>query len=211
MKVEVDGRVVRAGRSITRQLRLWEGQGTNAPARLLDGARGFVEWAHYPQPDMVDPGSGWKLYYHCHVRRDRLRDEHGHLHIFVPAGPAADAAPLYSHLIAISLDRQGLPIRLFTTNRWVTDEIWQTASALRSRLLRPRLRHAEPQDVGNWVENLLTIYREQIDALLVARDRRLADDPRRDPVARQNDFRLRIPSQQRVALLHQLAQIGAAD
>ena len=32
-----------------------------------------------------------------------------------------------SHLIAIAIDFRGEPIRLFTTNRWVTGETWYRA------------------------------------------------------------------------------------
>ena len=33
-----------------------------------------------------------------------------------------------SHLVAISMDKWGLPIGLFTTNRWVTAENWYEAA-----------------------------------------------------------------------------------
>jgi uncharacterized protein DUF6969 len=82
------------------------------------------------------------------------RREHGHFHLFLradglPAGmtplvlpelAVADAplppqsAPLKRggrdevvHLVALALDAHGEPVRLFTTNRWVTGETWYRA------------------------------------------------------------------------------------
>lgn len=212
METAIDRRARRAARAVAAQLRGWAEQGTSAPARLLGDARGFVEWAHYPQPDAVDPVSRWKFYYHCHPRRERLRVEHGHVHVFVPAGRSkTEPTEGYSHLIGMSFDAAGLPVRLFTTNGWVTDEVWQPASALHDCVRKPGLRHAQPADVATWIENLLIVYGAEVHALLDERDRRLADNPARDPVARRNDFRLRLPSQRRIGLLTRLAQLDAED
>jgi hypothetical protein len=41
-----------------------------------------------------------------------------------------------SHLIAIAMDASGAPIRLFTTNRWVTGETWYAASDVHGMLDR---------------------------------------------------------------------------
>ncbi|MEE8172364.1 MAG: hypothetical protein V3T62_05480, partial [Alphaproteobacteria bacterium] len=41
------------------------------------------------------------------------------------AWPSGDDA--LSHIIGISMDAKGMPIRLFTTNRWVTGEAWYKA------------------------------------------------------------------------------------
>ena len=199
----------RAGLAVAQQIADWAAQGLSAPARLLGVARGFVEWAHYPQPDAVDPESGWKFYYHAHVASQRPRAEHGHFHIFVPHGAArASCNPQFSHLIGLSVDVRGLPLRLFTTNRWVTDEVWQAAPALHARVKRPRLRHAEPRDVALWLENLLIIFADDVQSLLQARDRRLAGAGGIEPVTRLEDYRLRIPSQRRVDLPRRLRALG---
>ncbi|WP_038167607.1 hypothetical protein [Thiomonas sp. FB-Cd] len=198
-----------AGIAVAQQIADWAGQGLSAPARLLGVARGFVEWAHYPQPDSVDHESGWKFYYHAHVASQRPRAEHGHFHIFVPYGATrGSGTPQFSHLIGLSVDVRGLPFRLFTTNRWVTDEVWQAAPALHARLKRPRLRHAEPSDVARWLENLLIIFADDVELLLQARDRRLAGATGIDPVTRFDDYRLRIPSQRPVNLPRRLRALG---
>lgn len=188
----------RAARALAARLFEWAQRGLNAPALLLGDARGFVEWAHYPQPDALDPDSGWKFYYHAHAAGQRPRDEHGHFHVFLPAGEG-----LFSHWIGLTLDRRGLPLRLFTTNRWVTDEQWRDASRLAGR--RPRLRGAQPREVGAWLEDLLCLYADEVRQLQRERDLRM-----RLRGSDGDDRRLRIPSQRRVDLLRRLRTLGAA-
>ncbi|WP_297366554.1 DUF6969 family protein [Acidocella sp.] len=184
-----------AGTAIIDQLTAWAAAGQCAPARLLAGEGGFVEWAHYPHHDAIDPVSGWRFYYHTHNAAQRPRAEHGHFHIFVPA-----PAGRFSHLIALSVDDKGLPLRLFTTNRWVTGETWQNAETLIAQLANPALSHAAPRDVGQWLSALLSLYRDEITALLRARDARLGAD-----VTRLDDRRLRLPSRRRITLAHKLS------
>ncbi len=203
-----------AADAVVRQIADWAAQGASAPARLLGGARGFVEWAHYPQPDAIDPQSGWKFYYHAHAASQRPQAEHGHFHIFVPApAPAADGAAAFSHLVGLSVDARGLPLRWFTTNRWVTSEVWQSAEALSRFLDSPRLSAAEPRDVAQWLQHLLLLFRDDIRALLQARDARIAAPTGRGQHAaasrsRFDDHRLRIVSQRRAVLARRLVVAG---
>ncbi len=186
------------GTFIVDQIAAWAAAKQCAPARLLAGEGGFVEWAHYPHQDATDPVSGWRFYYHTHNQTQRPRAEHGQFHIFVPA-PGGQ----FSHLIALSVDEKGLPLRLFTTNRWVTGECWQPAAALIAQLAEPALGHAAPRDVGQWLAALLRLYHDEIAALLHARDARLGNAP-----ARLEDRRLRLPSRRRITLAHKLSQAG---
>ena len=109
-------------------------------------------WRHYPDGEAYDPQSHAQYFFHAHPGDSR--PERGHFHTFLraegmPSGVAplllpelavADAAlapqaaPLkrgtrdeVSHLIAIAVDARSEPIRLFTTNRWVTGETWYPA------------------------------------------------------------------------------------
>ncbi|WP_408857826.1 DUF6969 family protein [Acidiphilium sp.] len=199
-------RRARAGYAAAAQIAAWARAGTSAPARLPGTAEGFAEWAQYPQPEALDPVSGWRFFYHAHAVRERLRAEHGHFHIFTP-GPAGGMG--FTHLIGISVDVQGLPIRLFTTNRWVTDEAWQPAAAIGRRVLRPRLAGASPGDVACWLENLVVLFAPDIVALLYARDARMGSGI--GPGDRRfEDRRLRIPSQTRVSLAAALRRLAAA-
>ena len=200
-----------AAGAVVEQIAAWAQRGDSAPARLLEPGSEFVEWAHYPQPDAVAPGSGWRFYYHAHAARQRLAGEHGHFHIFVPppADTEAMAANRYSHLVGISVDARGLPLRLFTTNRWVTDETWQDAASLERHLRRPGLHEADPSDVALWLDNLLVLFADEIAALLEARDRRLADGVGGLDRRRLEDHRLRIPSQCRVNLARRVAALDS--
>ncbi len=189
------------------QIAKWAGQGANAPARVIGEAQVFREWTHYPQPDAIDKRSGWRFYYHAHPRVQRIAREHGHFHIFTPGPKASERAPerRFSHLIGLSVDPKGLPLRLFTTNRWVTDEIWQPAATMAAWLEKPALRNAEPRDVGVWLENLVVLYRDEIAVLLRDRDLRVNEpggggenNPRLD------DRRLRYPSQLHINLAQKL-------
>lgn len=193
--------MVRARAAVTRQIINWASLGQSAPARVLAGTERFTEWTHYPQADAVDPDSFWRFYYHAHARSERLRDEHGHFHIFVPASAQARSGvpPASSHLIAISVDAKGLPLRLFTTNRWVTDEVWQPADAMIRHLRSPALHNAEPRDVAEWLNHLIVMFESTIAELLTARDERLTTAG----IFRHKsleDRRLRIPSQRNVRL-----------
>jgi hypothetical protein len=119
---------------------------------------------HYPPGDLLDPGSGTQCYYHCH----RGDGEHGHLHLFRRPRPSA---PL-SHLVAISLDGRGLPLALFSVNRWVSDDRWLPAAAS-LRLLEGISLSGAPCDphLGSWLQHFLHFYRPTLETVLWRRDR----------------------------------------
>ena len=124
--------------------------------------------------------------------------EAGHFHLFlrgegIPAGtrplllpeiavanapPPRQSAPLkrgsrdeVCHLVAIAVDCRGEPVRLFTTNRWVTGETWYRADDVIGMLDRVRLRGAAPTPlVSRWIEALVRLFQPEIAALLRNRD-----------------------------------------
>lgn len=136
---------------------------------------------HYPPDDVIDTDSGSQYFYHAHRHGDR---EHGHLHLFWHArrdgrrwrhptrrSPSAGA----THLLALSFDARGLPIGLFTVNHWVTGGAWFDAA--RTLAMLERFAPAPSGDLAathRWMAAFLRLYRPAIDALLRARDRRLA-------------------------------------
>lgn len=195
-----------AVQSVVEQIVAWATAGQSAPRRLLGGAEEFLEWTHYPQPDSINPQSGWRYYYHTHPPQQRLTREHGHFHIFVPGPDQPDAGPDrgFSHLVGLSVDEKGLPLRLFTTNRWVTGENWRPATELVAFLRSPALGSAQPEDISLWLDNLLILFADDIRTLLYARDRRLASMMHNARHDRKNDRRLRIPSQCKINLLQRI-------
>jgi hypothetical protein len=171
----------------------------NVVSEVTAGEVTLSEWRHYPEGEAYDPKSHAQYFYHSHPALERPPREHGHFHTFLraegmPPGVAplllpeiavADAgalppqaAPLkrgtrqeVSHLVAIAVDARGEPIRLFTTNRWVTGETWYCADDVIRMLERFTVNHPEPSTTLNlWVGAMLRLFRPQIAALLRARD-----------------------------------------
>lgn len=121
---------------------------------------------HYPPGDLVDPGSGTQCFYHCH----RDGDEHGHLHLFRRRKPRQ---PL-THLIGVSLDGRGLPLGLFTVNRWVSEDRWRPAAESLRLLEGISLGGAacDPH-LSGWLVHFLRFYRPTLETVLEQRDQRL--------------------------------------
>jgi hypothetical protein len=103
-----------------------------------------------------------------------------------------------SHLIAVSMDRSGRPIGLFTTNRWVTGETWYPARDVVTMLDGFDMKMDKPSwSVNRWLTNMLRLLRPQIEDLLQRRDQRVAEWRRQYPdVNVYEDRRLEVTSQQ---------------
>lgn len=85
-----------------------------------------------------------------------------------------------SHLVAIAIDAAGEPVRLFTTNRWVTGETWYRAEDVIAMLDRFSLDAAEPASFVNfWLTALVRLYQPEIAMLLRERDRAVMSPIRR--------------------------------
>jgi len=179
-----------AGEKVLECVRVLDNTADNVVGELLRDTGTFFEWNHYPDGDVFDPRSNAQYYYHAHPK-DQRPGEHGHFHTFLrPKGmpPGIEPAPLpdfeppegendaLSHLIAISCDKQGVPIKLFTTNRWVTGEVWYKAEDVIRMLNYFVIDHVRPSWAVNlWLSNMLILFRPQIAALIAARDRAVED------------------------------------
>jgi hypothetical protein len=128
----------------------------------------------------------------------------------VPLAP--QAAPLkrgtreeVSHLIAIAIDVRGEPIRLFTTNRWVTGETWYRAEDVILMLDRFVIDEAQPSALLNrWIGAIIQLFRPQIAGLLRARDETVMGWRRRRRTQVFEDPRLEITSGLNIVLDAQL-------
>ena len=88
------------------------------------------------------------------------------------AEPPKDPNDALSHLIAIAMDKTGIPFRLFTVNRWVTGEVWYTAADVAALLDYFKIDHAQPSwPVNRWITAMVRLFKPQIVELLQARDR----------------------------------------
>ena len=157
----------------------------NIVGELIKNEETFYEWNHYPDGDVYDPVSHSQYYYHAHLPEERS-GEHGHFHTFLrpkgmPGGMKSapvddyeaprDPDDALSHLVAISMNAAGLPIRLFVTNRWVTGEIWYIADDVCRMLDCFAIDHAQPSwPVNMWVSAMVQLFDPQIRALVAARD-----------------------------------------
>jgi len=175
-----------AGREVVEVYRVLAKTGDNVVGELLRGHETFYEWDHYPPGDVYDRESHSQFYYHAHPTDQRFDQEHGHFHTFIrPKGmpPGMTPAPVpdfkmpddpndaLSHLIAVAMNPAGFPFRLFTVNRWVTGEVWYTATDVCNLLDRFEIDHAQPSwPVNRWLTAMLCLFRPQVRELVVARD-----------------------------------------
>jgi len=146
----------------------------------------FTTWEHYPPGDVRDKNKGAVWFYHAHTEDEAARPwkEHGHFHLFVysehvkegvepialPPNPDFEKGGL-CHLVAISFDPGGTPVRVFTTNRWVAVE-WQYPAQEVIRLLDYfELDNEEYALTTRWLMAALKLFRPQIEWSLVERDK----------------------------------------
>jgi hypothetical protein len=209
----------------------------NIVTEVMAGEAAISEWRHYPDGEAYDPQSHAQYFYHAHPGPPPR--EHGHFHTFLRAeGMPAGVAPLLlpeiavadapvlapqapplkrgareevSHLVAIAVDARGEPIRLFTTNRWVTGETWYRADDVIRMLERFAVNEPKPSEILNhWVGGILRLFGPQIAALLRARDDTIVTWRRRRRTHVFEDPTLEITSSLEISLDAQLAFLDRA-
>ena len=147
-------------------------------------------WEHYPENDAVSPHAGSRYFYHCHPVEERGADEHGHFHMFMaktamskprsvaiaPIGNKARAqTPKVVHIAALSVNPAGLPIALFTVNRWVTNEWLYPHDQIMAAIDKFDLSGAQCDALVNkWLTGFVHLARPIISELLIKRDAALA-------------------------------------
>lgn len=188
------------GRAVGECQAALEARGSGILGAALQG-EAIEEWRHYPGGDVFDPATHAQYFYHLHPPGERGADEHGHFHTFlrargmppgvrplvmpelaiagspaaptlVPSAPQAheDGDP-WCHLVAVAMNGAGRPIRLFTTNRWVTGETWYRASDVATMLDRFAVGECKSSGLlDRWITAMIGLYRPQIAALVEARD-----------------------------------------
>ena len=135
----------------------------------LCGAKDFIEWQHYPINDLVDEVSGYEFYYHAHSADEMPHGEHGHFHVI-----RRDTEGFH-HLIGIALSQRGLPIRLFTTNQWVTgEEMADSAMVIKSIRGFEMVKKGRMALVSRWVSALIKLFSVEIERLILERDQMIS-------------------------------------
>jgi hypothetical protein len=136
----------------------------------LCGAKDFIEWQHYPINDLVDEVSGYEFYYHAHSADEMPHGEHGHFHVIKRDTKS------FHHLIGIALNPKGLPIRLFTTNQWVTgEEMADATTTIKSIRGFEMVKKGRMALVSRWVSALITLFSVEIERLILERDQKIAN------------------------------------
>ena len=217
-------RMAIAGDQILESFRVLGKSQTNVVAQVLAHQGTFYEDEHYPKGDTYDGESGSQYYYHAHRPE---AGEHGHFHTFIrakaippamqPASypgrePSLGGEDAICHLVAISMDRAGIPIRLFTTNRWVTGETFYNASDTQKLVRRFSVDHVAPcLAMNQWITAMMVLFRPQIDNLLMARDRTIAAHARRHPDSDAlEDEALEVTSETPIDIDKQIAAVDRA-
>jgi hypothetical protein len=217
-------RMQAAGEEVLNIYRVIAKTGDNIVGLLLKDQGTFYEWDHYPKGDCYDPETHCQYYYHAHRGAN---GEHGHFHTFQRAkGMPAEISPLplerdepwpkgdeaLSHLIAVSMDKFGLPTHLFSTNRWVTGETLYGADDIIRMLNRFEMDLITPSwPVNRWLSAMITLFRPQIEQLLHKRDAVLAREMasgRKDDVL--EDRKLEITSMTLIDTDRQIAAVKKA-
>ncbi len=115
------------------------------------------------------------------------------------------------HLVALAVDPTGEPLRLFTTNRWVTGETWYRADDVIGMLERFRVRSDRPSALLNrWIGALVGLFQPEIAALLRDRDRAILEQRWRWRGNVLEDPRLEITSSLEIDLDARLAALKAS-
>ncbi len=215
-----------AGEEILECYRVLRKANGNVVGEVLRGNGTFYEWEHFPPGDVYDQETHSQYYYHAHPAELR-ESEHGHFHTFLrPRGMPKDVQPAdvpdfeppkdkndaLSHLVAMSMTPAGYPMRLFTTNRWVTGEVWYRADDVIRILDLFNIDHAWPSwPTNRWITAMVQLFRPQIEQLIRARDAAVADWIVRHPGENAyEDRRFEIAAHVNVSVEEQIKQVRKA-
>jgi hypothetical protein len=147
-----------------------------------------TQWEHYPTEDAIGRDRRYQWYYHSHAPADRpAAIEHGHFHLFarmegaaekmdaaaestfLGAVAASDSDAGTRHLLGIGMSRVGVPISLFTVNRWVTGDLLLSRSSTLALLESMELDTGYPT-IDAVLTALSQLYRPEIRSLMRRRD-----------------------------------------
>ena len=165
-------------------------EGKNIVHYTLQNHAYHLKMQHYPKGDRIDHQSGAQYFYHCH-RENMDSLEHGHFHCFLRYKQIPEKIkpkkianwdkfinnPM-THIIAIAMNCYGEPIRLFSVNRWVSEEICYSAEHTSEFINRFNLQLADSSYwsiLDEWVQAMLKIFAPQIVWVNQQRDLYLED------------------------------------
>jgi len=163
-------------------VRLVRNLGRNMIHEVTDGGIGIKTKTSYPPNGFTNFDNGTHFYFHIH--RDSST-EYGHFHTYgYPRALENNAIKSkrkltakksirkkqHAHLVAISVNKYGTPINLFTTNKWVTKEVIYPENQVVGMLDQYALKSdATLSPLERWTSALLKLFRPQIVWLISQR------------------------------------------
>ena len=159
-------------------------QESNPVLQVLSNNLDIEQQTKYPEGLLQFNGMGWRAYYHCHANKDDINHlfetEHGHFHIFMRL---TEKPETWTHVVALSIDDMGQPLRWFMVNHWVTGEVWLAAPLLSEKL--QDIPFAEQSSLlEKWLLSMVALFIDEIMGLLSRRDQVLdvngTDDYKQD-------------------------------
>jgi hypothetical protein len=174
-----------AGRELIDLLEILVEQGRHPVRDVLDAdPKAFTHWAPQPSTAVQDTTNGGAWYYHSHEAGEHAPwEEHGHFHCFHTrdlirrrarslARPPEERAGGYVHLAALSIDVRGVPIKLFSVNRWMTDEWLYRAADITPLVDRfSAIAAGQFVETSRWLAAMLRLFQPQVAWLLAERER----------------------------------------
>lgn len=205
----------RAGLEAKSWLSSCELSGRSMLTEITPGTDPMQRSIHAPKEDVFDEKTGSQYYFHRH-----RTEETGHFHLFlwtdhipgltqpVQASPSGG----FVHLIAISTDARGYPIRLFTTNQWVTGEDWRPAHEVNCLVKNFEISHGEPSwPVNRSLSAFVRLFAPQIRELIDLRDDKISEECRHRPLSEVlKDRSINVLSEMPVDIDAQMLSIEAA-
>lgn len=183
-------KMISAAQMVSETMRVLQKSETNIVGEILKTDENFFQWEHLPPDDVYDTHSHSQYYYHAHAKSEdgsNLHDdEHGHFHTFIRGkgmpetirplalddyDPNTELSDINTHIIGIGMNDHGVPMRLFTTNRWVSGETWVTAEDIIQLLQNYDIDDTRPSWAVNlWVTNMVILFTPLIEKLVIERD-----------------------------------------
>ncbi len=143
--------------------------GTNPVLTILEDETPH-ETHRYPPEGIIFGDKLWRAYYHSHQTPENDPDEHGHFHIFTRFDEDGSD---WTHVAGLSVDQFGQPLDWFMANKWVVSGAWHSAEFLSRNLTTPGVS-SDANPVGHWIAAMLGTFRDEIDQMLIERDRFVA-------------------------------------
>jgi hypothetical protein len=201
-------------------------RGTHPVSNLWAAGTGtFITFAPYPDNGVGRANDKYAWYYHAHDPcQDRPWLENGHFHCFAFVDDiAADVTPWatptqarpdnrqVAHLIALCVNQDGIPDRMFTLNRWASDETLYPAEIVAPLVAGFEIAEDDRfRFTSRWLSLLLRLLQPQITSLLLQRDQVLRAAETSNPAGFAEDPVIEVTSTLAFSLDNHLSELELA-